>query len=125
MRFSRLLAAAALATVCSAAFGASPEIGSAAPPFQLTTLDGKNVSLADATKDHKAVVVIFIATKCPYSNAYNVRMRDLAAAYEKQGVMFLGINSNNTEPELEVQSHAKEHRLGFAIAKDRGSKVAD
>jgi peroxiredoxin len=126
MRFpKRLFVAAVLAALCSAAFAASPEIGAAAPPFQLTTLDGKSVSLADAAKGHKAVVVIFIATKCPYSNAYNVRMRDLAAAYEKQGVMFLGINSNNTEPEAEVQSHAKEHRLGFAIAKDRGNKVAD
>lgn len=126
MRLARYLAAAAVLTaLCSAASAASPEIGSAAPAFQLTTLDGKSVSLADATKSHKAVVVIFIATKCPYSNAYNVRMRDLAAAYEKQGVMFLGINSNNTEPEAEVRSHAKEHGLAFTIAKDPGNKVAD
>ena len=126
MRFpKRLFVAAVLAAVCSAAFAASPEIGSAAPPFQLTTLDGKSVSLADAAKGHKAVVVIFIATKCPYSNAYNVRMRDLSAAYEKQGVMFLGINSNNTEPEAEVRTHAKEHGLAFPIAKDPGNKVAD
>ena len=126
MRFlRRLFAAAMLAALCSAAIAASPEIGTAAPPFQLTTLDGKSVSLADAAKGHKAVVVIFIATKCPYSNAYNVRMRDLSAAYEKQGVMFLGINSNNTEPEAEVRSHAKEHGLAFSIAKDPGNKVAD
>src|SRR5512132_4299523 len=116
---------AALAALSSAAVAASPEIGSAAPSFQLTTLEGKTVSLADAAKGHKAVVVMFIATKCPYSNAYNVRMRDLAAAYEKQGVMFLGINSNNTEPEAEVRSHAKEHGLVFPIAKDPGNKVAD
>lgn len=126
MRHLKSLAlAAVLAAVCSAAFAASPEIGSAAPPFQLTTLDGQAVSLPDATKGHKAVVILFIATKCPYSNAYNVRMRDLAAAYEKQGVMFLGINSNNTEPEAEVRSHAKEHGLAFPIAKDPGNKVAD
>ena len=126
MRFlRRLFAAAMLAALCSAAIAASPEIGTAAPPFQLTTLDGKSVSLADAAQGHKAVVVIFIATKCPYSNAYNVRMRDLSAAYEKQGVMFLGINSNNTEPEAEVRSHAKEHGLAFSIAKDPGNKVAD
>jgi peroxiredoxin len=125
MRLARYLAVTAALAVSSAAFAASPEIGSAAPAFQLTTLDGRSVSLADATKSHKAVVVIFIATKCPYSNAYNVRMRDLAAAYEKQGVMFLGINSNNTEPEAEVRSHAKEHGLAFSIAKDPGNKVAD
>ena len=58
------------------------EIGSTAPDFQLTTLDGKAIALADATRTHKAVAVIFIATKCPYSNAYNARMKELAAAYE-------------------------------------------
>ncbi|HYK43363.1 MAG TPA: thioredoxin family protein [Thermoanaerobaculia bacterium] len=126
MRLARFfLVTAVLVALCSAASAASPEIGSPAPAFDLTTLEGKSVSLADATKSHKAVVVIFIATKCPYSNAYNVRMRDLAAAYEKQGVMFLGINSNNTEPEAEVRSHAREHGLAFPIAKDPGNKVAD
>ena len=126
MRLAKsLILAAALVAACRVTTAASPEIGAAAPAFQLTTLDGKTVSLADAAKDHKAVVVIFIATKCPYSNAYNVRMRDLAASYAKQGVMFLGINSNNTEPEAEVRSHAKEHGLVFPIAKDPGNKVAD
>lgn len=104
---------------------AGPEIGAAAPEFRVTTLDGSAVSLADAAKNHKAVVVIFIATKCPYSNAYNDRMRDLAASYSKQGVYFLGINSNNTEPEAEVKSHAKDHGLVFPIAKDPGNKIAD
>jgi len=104
---------------------AGPEIGAAAPEFHVTTLDGSAVSLADAAKSHKAVVVMFIATKCPYSNAYNDRMRDLAASYSKQGVYFLGINSNNTEPEAEVKSHAKDHGLVFPIAKDPGNKIAD
>ena len=45
---------------------------------------------------------MFIATKCPYSNAYNDRMRDMAIAYEKQGVLFVGINSNKSEPADEV-----------------------
>ena len=87
------------------------EIGAAAPPIsRSTTLDGKAFSLAEAARGHKAVVVMFIATKCPYSNAYNDRMRDLAAAYEKQGVLFVGINSNKTEPEDEVRAHAQEAR---------------
>ncbi|MDQ2969571.1 MAG: thioredoxin family protein, partial [Acidobacteriota bacterium] len=101
------------------------EIGSTAPDFQLTTLDGKPIALADATRTHKAVAVIFIATKCPYSNAYNTRMKDLAAAYEKQGVLFVGINSNKSEPEEEARAHAREHGHTFPIAKDPGNKVAD
>jgi peroxiredoxin len=104
---------------------AAAEIGAAAPDFRLTTIAGQPVSLSEAARSHKAVVVMFIATKCPYSNAYNERMKSLAAEYEKQGVFFLGINSNKTEPEDEARAHAKAHGHTFAIAKDPDNKVAD
>jgi peroxiredoxin len=113
------------AAAAGAALAESPAIGSAAPDFKLDTIDGKSFALGDAAKSHKAVVVMFIATKCPYSNAYNDRMKDMAAAYSKQGVVFLGINSNKTEPQSEVVAHAKEHGHTFPIAKDPDNKVAD
>src|SRR3981081_4549905 len=110
MRFlRRAILTAGFLALASAALAAGPEVGAPAPAFTLTTLDGKPFSLADAVKSHKAVVVMFIATKCPYSNAYNDRMRDMAIAYEKQGILFVGINSNKSEPAEEVGSHGKEH----------------
>jgi peroxiredoxin len=114
-----------LALASGVALAAAPEIGAPAPNFQLQTIDGKEFSLDDAEKTHKAVVLIFIATKCPYSNAYNDRMRDMAAAYGKQGVLFVGINSNKTEPAPEVVAHAKTNGHVFPIMKDPGNKVAD
>src|SRR5512142_400290 len=110
MRFSRLpLATAASLLLATAVLAAGPQVGAPAPQFTLTTLDGKSFPLAEAARSHKAVVIMFIATKCPYSNAYNDRMRDMAAAYGKQGVLFVGINSNKTEPAEEVTAHAKQH----------------
>lgn len=124
MRIVRtLLASAAVLTAAHAL--PAVEIGAPAPDFRLTTIDGKPIALADAAKSHKAVVVMFIATKCPYSNAYNVRMKELSAAYEKQGVLFVGINSNKSEPAEETRAHAKSHGLTFPIAKDPDNKVAD
>jgi peroxiredoxin len=126
MRLTRsILFAAGLLGSVQAAQAAAPAVGAAAPDFSLTTLDGKSFSLAQAAQSHKAVVVMFIATKCPYSNAYNDRMRDMAAAYEKQGILFVGINSNKTEPAEEVASHAKQHGFAFPLMKDPGNKVAD
>ena len=119
-----LLLAGAL-TLSGALLAATPQVGNPAPVFTLTTVDGKTFSLAEAAKSHKAVVIMFIATKCPYSNAYNDRMRDLAAAYAKQGILFAGINSNKTEPADEVIAHAKQHGLAFPIMKDPDNKVAD
>ena len=69
--------------------------------------------------------VIFIATGCPYSNAYNDRMRDMSAAYAKKGVLFVGINSNKTESVDDVVKHAKAHGHTFPILKDPSNKVAD
>ena len=119
-----LILAGALA-LSGTLLAAGPPVGGAAPAFTLTTVDGKTFSLADAARSHKAVVVMFIATKCPYSNAYNDRMRDMAAAYEKRGVLFVGINSNKTEPADEVRDHAKKHGFAFPLMKDPENKVAD
>ncbi len=112
-------------SLSEAALADGPAIGTTAPTFQLTTLDGKTFSLAEAEKSHKAVVLRFIATTCPYSNAYNDRMRRMAEDYSKKGVLFVGINSNKTEPADEMQTHARTHKLGFTLAKDPGNKVAD
>jgi peroxiredoxin len=112
-------------TLSQAVLAAASQVGAPAPPFTLTTVDGKTFSLLDAARSHKAVVVMFIATKCPYSNAYNDRMRDMAAAYEKQGILFAGINSNSTEPAEEVIAHAKKHGFAFPLMKDPDNKVAD
>lgn len=126
MRLARTaLLTAALASVAGLGLAAAPQIGAPAPDFTLKTIDGKEFSLDAAARTHKAVVVIFIATKCPYSNAYNDRMREMAAAYGKQGVLFVGINSNKTEPADEVTAHAKKNGHTFPIAKDPDNKVAD
>ena len=131
MRISRigLLGAAAVALVLMAvarpALAGTPAIGAAAPDFQLTTLDGKAFTLSKTAAGQNATVLMFIATKCPYSNAYNDRMRDMAEAYRGKGVLFVGINSNKTEPAQEALAHAKTNRHTFPIMKDPDNKVAD
>jgi peroxiredoxin len=123
--FRPILVFAALCALSAAAIAATPAVGAAAPDFQLTTIDGKSFSLSSEAKSHKAVVVMFISTQCPYSNAYNDRMRDMASAYASKGVLFVGINSNKNEDAATASSHAKAHGHAFPIMKDPGNKVAD
>lgn len=120
-----VLALVGIAAVAAPTLADAPAIGSAAPGFELKTVDGKPFSLADAEKANSYVVLMFIATQCPYSNAYNDRMRDMAAAYLKKGIQFVGVNSNNTESIEETAAHAKQHGFGFPVLKDPGNKVAD
>lgn len=98
-------------------------IGQPAPDFTLADLQGKTHSLKDYRG--KIVVIAYIATQCPISNNYNDRMRAIATEYAGRNVLFLGINSNVTEPLAEVKSHAASHQLNFPILKDEDHKVAD
>jgi peroxiredoxin len=103
---------------------APPTIGTVIDDFKLPDADGKEHSLKSLAGS-KGAVVIFIATKCPVSNAYNDRMEKLAQEYKAKGITFIGVNSNNTEPAAEVKSHATEKGLTFTILKDDGNKIAD
>jgi peroxiredoxin len=116
---------AVLCALAATAIAQAPAIGVAAPDFQLTTIDGKAFSLSSAAKAHKAVVLMFISTQCPYSNAYNDQMKDLANAYASRDVLFAGINSNKTEDVAAAVAHAKAHGHTFPIMKDPDNKVAD
>jgi peroxiredoxin len=116
--------AAALAP--SSARAADLKIGAPAPDFNLpAAADGSAVALKDLLAKNKAVAVIFIATKCPVSNAYNGRMAQLGKEYAAKGIAVVGINSNKAELAPEVSAHAKEHGFTFAVVKDAGNKVAD
>lgn len=103
---------------------APPAIGTVIDDFKLPDADGTERSL-NALKGAHGTVIIFVATKCPVSNAYNQRMEALAQDYKARGVSVIGINSNVTEPAAEVKSHATDKHLTFTILKDDGNKIAD
>ena len=100
---------------------APPAIGTTIDDFKLPDADGAEHSLKSLAGKNGAVI-IFVATKCPVSNAYNDRMEKLAQDYKAKGINVIGINSNNTEPASEVKSHAGEKHLTFTILKDDGNK---
>ena len=119
-----IIALAAVAGSSSTDLPAPPTIGTIINDFKLPDADGAEHSLK-ALMGKKGTVVIFIATKCPVSNAYNDRMEKLAEDYKARGINVIGINANSTEPAAEVKSHAAEKGLKFTILKDDGNKIAD
>jgi peroxiredoxin len=103
---------------------AAPAIGSTIDDFKLPDTNGKEHSL-NSLKGKNGTVLIFVATRCPVSNAYNERMEALALDYKAKGINVVGINSNVTEPASEVKTHAADKHLTFTILKDEGNKIAD
>src|SRR5215218_10790364 len=127
LALSSLFGAAAFVATPSGAADAGASalaVGAVAPDFTLPDADGKQHTLA-SLKGKAGTVIIFIATKCPISNAYNERMQKLADDYRAKGFNVVGINSNSTEPAAEVKSHAAEKGLTFTILKDPNNKIAD
>ncbi len=129
LALSSALAVQAMRAACPAPdarpdAGAALGIGSVVNDFKLPDADGKEHTLA-SLKGVRGTVIIFVATKCPVSNAYNERMQKLAEDYRAKGVNVVGINSNSTEPAEEVKAHAAKVGLTFTILKDAGNQIAD
>ncbi len=137
MRTSRtarhLLAAALLLAVPALFLGqacladevsANSLLGKKIQNFTLSDTAGKEHSLSQYLGG-KGVVLIFISTRCPVSNAYNERMVALASEYEGKGFTFLGINANKAEDTAEMAEHAAKHGWSFTVLKDKGNVIAD
>ncbi len=92
--------------------------------FSLNDYNGKKITLADY-KDSKAIVLMFISTQCPVSNAYNERMASLYNDYSGKNIAVIGINSNKAETPDDIKEHAQEQKFGFPILKDINNVIAD
>ncbi|MCZ6702818.1 MAG: redoxin domain-containing protein, partial [Ignavibacteria bacterium] len=62
-------------------YSSSFDSGDKFESFTLTDFEGNKHSLSDYTES-KAIVIMFIATKCPVSNDYNSRMEKVFNDYK-------------------------------------------
>ena len=70
------------------------EIGAKAPNFALPGVDGKTHRLAEYDKA-KVLVIIFTCNHCPTAQAYEERIKKLAADYRDKGVVLVAISPND------------------------------
>ena len=124
LRKSILLTVIALISFILVASGSNSVSPGNIDNFTLKDYNGKEHTLSDY-KDLKAIVIIFIATECPISNAYNSRMEKIFKNYGHKGIAFLGINSNKAESVSRIKEHAEENNLTFTILKDEKNIIAD
>jgi len=75
-------------------------------------------------RNHRAIVVIFRSTLCPYSNYYNDALRDLVSAYGLKGVLLVAIHSDRAETDEEIRAHARQHGHTFPVIRDPRGELA-
>ena len=85
------------------------KIGSPMPHFKLPATDGMTV---DSAIIHDPVlVVVFTCNHCPYAQAYEDRLIDLANDFDQEGAQFVLISSNDAVgyPEDAFPAMKKKH----------------
>lgn len=120
-----VLGAAFQAVAIAAALGAAPDPRRPVPDFSAVALDGTHVSLTEAVGSHRAVVVLFLSTVCPYANYFAEHIRELDETYRSRGVLFIGVNSNQFETTEEILAHVRERGHRFPIVRDEEARIAD
>ena len=104
-----------LAMGCPPALAAGTlEIGATAPDFSLPGVDDKTYTL-ESFREAEALVIIFTCNHCPTSQAYEDRIKQLAADYKDKKVAIVAISPNDPEA-------VRPDELGYS---DLGDSLAD
>ncbi|WP_130470343.1 thioredoxin family protein [Candidatus Magnetaquicoccus inordinatus] len=109
-------------------YSAPGTMGAPAADFSLPGVDGKEHALADFAAA-EVLVVMFICNHCPYVQAIEGRLIDLAKEMQPLGVAFVAINSNDpiSYPEDNMDNmkkRAKERGYPFVYLMDESQDVA-
>lgn len=94
----------------------------AAQSFVLSEPGGKPLEVN--TGDFQATVIVFVSALCPISTDYGTRLTSLNKKYSGGGVRMLLVNSNQNEPDSQVQAQRNISRLP-AVYRDRRGKLAE
>ena len=103
-------------------------LGSTAPPFSLTNVDGQVVTLEDFA-DSRALLVMFICNHCPYVIHVAEQLAVLGNEYMQKGVGVVAVSANDISthpadsPEQMVRE-AEERGYPFPYLYDEDQSVA-
>lgn len=73
-----------------------PPLGSPLPDFRLPGVDGREYTPADFA-DARVLAIVFTSNHCPTAQAYEERLKRLAADYRGRGVAVVAINPNHAD----------------------------
>lgn len=103
-------------------------LGTPAPPFSLSNVDGETLSL-DSFSDAELLVIVFTCNHCPYAIASEDRLIEIQRDYADRGVQLVAINPNDAESYPDdsfekMKERAKAKGFNFPYLRDESQEVA-
>lgn len=104
-------------------------LGTKAPEFALLdAVDNKIKNLSELKSD-LATVIMFICNHCPFVKHIQKELVNLANDYQTKGIVFIAINSNDTEnyPEdspIKMKEIAQKFKYPFPFLFDKTQEIA-
>jgi peroxiredoxin len=113
---------------CTMAPAQGHKVGDVVENFTLKSTNGEMVSLNDY-KNEKGVILIFDCNTCPFSQAYNERIKELHSTYAKKGFPVIAINPNDAKVSPgdsfeKMVTYAKENEFPHSYLQDTDQTVA-
>jgi peroxiredoxin len=127
MRNFQFLAIASIFALQNCAFAqAEPskaKLGEKMPNLTFKDEKGKTHRLYEL-ENKKAIAIVFLSFECPVSKSYSAPLSETAKEFEKFGVTFWGLTTNEDESAADVARHAKQFDLPFPVFKDDRLRAA-
>lgn len=103
-------------------------LGTKAPNFSLTNVDGSTVSLSDFA-GKKGLLVVFMCNHCPFVVHIRSELAKFAREYQAMGIAVVGINSNDatnypSDAPDKMAAEAKSAGYSFPYLYDGDQSVA-
>lgn len=98
----------------------SPHVGDLAPDFELQDQDGKTVRLSQLRGS--VVMLAFVTSWCPFSEAEQPNLAALADDYKGKNVRVLAVNMK--EPDAGYAKYLARVKMPFPVLRDRDGAVA-
>lgn len=117
--------ALSLATLCSPQQSRAPRTVHPGDGLWMSVRDSEGtLHTSEEWAGKKAVVLLFVTTDCPLSNAYVPELNRMEREYAQQGVVFYAIQGDATTPREVVRRHVKEFGYGFPYLLDSSEWLA-
>ena len=86
-------------------------LGTDAPPFALSNVDGQTVKLSDFASA-KGLLIMFICNHCPFVKHLRAALAEFGREYQAKGLAVVGISSNDvaSHPDDSPAKMVEEHR---------------